>query len=915
MCRNNIHFGTPSIAKAFLLWLALVMPMLSLGEGTKQLRPYYEANAHIVVMRTPAPSSDATNNNFASYFAGSPSAANNRLQFRIRNLNERIYIGFGRYLLEQQMALGDATTSAGDIFNHNTAITYLANRELRFRIISPDGTTQLVTETPVPMPGAVGYIGDERQTAYNRAVAGPAQLVGTTGYNALVYAPNQVGDYYIEFVIFNTSTSTYETRKTSLQLFDLTIASAVGPNTVTAFNGAAGADPGLVTAVTGGAGAGVEVPGRLWSRAWRLSTGNNYLGDGGAVVGSNGAAGSGITNNVFVANMYPYSDDGVVTRINFNEMDPFGFTVTCNRNGITNPPTGNFVLDKRSVYTLPPDPPGLPDPLYRIFLQDPDIDEFPSGVVGCLVGVSVKQCALDGLGNPQAYCINVDVRRTGDLDVLINLNNDPDGVFNTGTRDVLKSFNVTTDGVICVAWDGKDGFGVDVPDGELLDIVVLFRAGLTNLPINDVENQRKGIIVTLQRPTTNICGRVISPPKLYWDDTNVQTNTGGAYPFDAFYPSAPPSTLAATGPINLVGCNPALLAAGEGCHQWGNRGKNPGTPGLLDALTQETMNTWWYVAEERATVVYRNDLSLFTIGANLGAANCVFTDGGDIFIDVLFSRAKFDVTSLNFFIILPMAVTYKLDFQGISNNDVFPADMVKRTIRLRYRLDVGADNIYTVGLTQLGVDFRFRVETNQCGTPQNGEDRIFCTITLPVNLVSFTGKFLDAQTTKLEWKTVSEKDNKGFYVERSYDGISFSEIGFVQGFGSTEIEKNYHYIDKTPFRGKFYYRLRQVDIDGKENYSRVINLTTDDLEMDFMHAIYNQESHQLQVVVKQRKSEDLQVSIYNMLGTELQCVKMPTNPQDLVHTLTIPVSVSTSGTYIIEVKDSRNVAKKKIIIY
>jgi hypothetical protein len=913
MFRNDIHLCIPFVIRTILLCFALATSIHLSAEGTKQLRPYYEANAHIVVMRTPAPSADAVQNNFASYTAG----VNSRLQFTIRNTNERIYLGFGRYLMEQQAALLDAITNPGDVGGHSTAITYVANMQLRFRIVRPDNTF-LVAETPVPLPGAVGYIGDERLSAYNRSVAGPAQLVGLTGYNALVFTPDQVGDYYIEFTIFRTTDMTYQARKTSLQLFDLTVASGVGANTVTTFDGAAGTDPGAVTAISVGAGTGVEIPGRLWSRGWRLSTGANFIGDDGNPYpgGTNGTAGSGITNNLFVANMFPYSDDGVVTRINFNGMDPFGLSVYCTQNGIANPTTGDFVLDKRSVYGLPPDPPGLPSPLYRIFLQNPDIIAFPSGSVGCLVGVTVKQCALDDLGNPQPYCINVDARRAGTVDVLINLDNDPSGVFNSGGRDVLKTQNITVDGVTCVPWDGKDGLGVDVPDGEVMQIIVLFRAGLTNLPVNDVEQQRNGIIVTLERPTTNICMQVIAPPKLYWDDTDVQLNVGTIYPDNSFYP-APPSAQA-TGPINLVGCNPATLLPGEGCHKWGNRGKNPGAvPGNpMYPYFFETMNTWWYVAEDRENVVFTNDLSLFTITPNLGVINCVFDDGGNIDIDVLFSRAKFDFTGLNYFIILPMGVTYKLDFQGIINNDVDPSNMIKRTIRLRYRLDIGADNVYTPGSTQLGIDFRFRVETNQCGSPQNSEDRIFCNVTLPVNLVAFTGKFLDAQTTKLEWKTVSEKSNKGFYVERSTDGgSSFSEIGFVQGSGSTEIEKNYQFIDKVPFRGRFYYRLRQVDLDGTESYSRVINLTTDDLELDFMHAIYNQETHQLQVVVKQSKADDLQVSIYTMLGVELHCLKMPSRPQELVHTFMISLSVPTTGTYIVEVKDSRNIAKKKIVVY
>jgi len=135
---------------------------------------------------------------------------------------------------------------------------------LRFRIVDPNGLVVLA-EQPVPVSG-VGFIGDQSLAAYNRCVAGPAQLVGAAGYNALVFTPAMTGDFRIEFENYVISTNTVSgagDRKTLLQLFDLTVATGVGGFTVTGFN----ATTGQVTAVTGSATA-TAIPGRLWSRAW-----------------------------------------------------------------------------------------------------------------------------------------------------------------------------------------------------------------------------------------------------------------------------------------------------------------------------------------------------------------------------------------------------------------------------------------------------------------------------------------------------------------------------------------------------------------------------------------------------------------------------------------------------------------------
>jgi hypothetical protein len=94
---------------------------------------------------------------------------------------------------------------------------------------------------------------------------------------------------------------------------------------------------------------------------------------------------------------------------------------------------------------------------------------------------------------------------------------------------------------------------------------------------------------------------------------------------------------------------------------------------------------------------------------------------------------------------------------------------------------------------------------------------------LPVTFASFNGK-LSGTTANLTWSTLSEINNKGFEVEKSIDGKIFTKITFVEGNGTTNQRQNYSYSDRNATSAA-YYRLKQVDFDGKFAYSNTIYLT------------------------------------------------------------------------------------------
>jgi hypothetical protein len=96
--------------------------------------------------------------------------------------------------------------------------------------------------------------------------------------------------------------------------------------------------------------------------------------------------------------------------------------------------------------------------------------------------------------------------------------------------------------------------------------------------------------------------------------------------------------------------------------------------------------------------------------------------------------------------------------------------------------------------------------------------------TLPVGLESFVVK-KDRMHSQLNWSTSTESNNRGFEVQRSANGTTWTTIGFVAGAGTTNDRNVYTYTDLSPVKGVNYYRLNQVDYDNKSKISEVRTLT------------------------------------------------------------------------------------------
>ncbi|RYE19228.1 MAG: hypothetical protein EOP51_20350, partial [Sphingobacteriales bacterium] len=118
---------------------------------------------------------------------------------------------------------------------------------------------------------------------------------------------------------------------------------------------------------------------------------------------------------------------------------------------------------------------------------------------------------------------------------------------------------------------------------------------------------------------------------------------------------------------------------------------------------------------------------------------------------------------------------------------------------------------------------------------------------LPVTTLSFEARPA-GKNILLNWATSMEINNKGFVVERSTNGTSFTKIGWVDGAVNSDQRRNYSYADNFVQPNTVYhYRLRQTDVDARENISEIKNARVTDRSDVLISISPNPAKNQLKV--------------------------------------------------------------------
>lgn len=167
---------------------------------------------------------------------------------------------------------------------------------------------------------------------------------------------------------------------------------------------------------------------------------------------------------------------------------------------------------------------------------------------------------------------------------------------------------------------------------------------------------------------------------------------------------------------------------------------------------------------------------------------------------------------------------------------------------------------------------------------------------LPVELANFEVT-RQKEAVALSWITLSEHNNQYFEIERSEDGKQWKKIGIQKGNGNSRTTLYYHFWDTPPIYKNsqlVYYRLKQVDINGDFEYSKVRSVT---LGLDHTLTLYpNPNGTNILVVNYSTEKEAEYIQIYNSQGLLIQ--KIPLNQEN--NTLRINISHLKVGYYIVK---------------
>lgn len=139
----------------------------------------------------------------------------------------------------------------------------------------------------------------------------------------------------------------------------------------------------------------------------------------------------------------------------------------------------------------------------------------------------------------------------------------------------------------------------------------------------------------------------------------------------------------------------------------------------------------------------------------------------------------------------------------------------------------------------------------------------FNSTVLPVSLISFYGR-ISGNNNHLFWSTVTESNSRLFEIERSADGVQFEKKGEVNAAGNSSSIRQYQFVDDKLVAEKYYYRLKQIDIDGESTFSSIIQLFNKKASNDIV-IFPNPVSDKATIVVKKIMAGE-EFHLYNSSG-------------------------------------------------
>jgi hypothetical protein len=182
---------------------------------------------------------------------------------------------------------------------------------------------------------------------------------------------------------------------------------------------------------------------------------------------------------------------------------------------------------------------------------------------------------------------------------------------------------------------------------------------------------------------------------------------------------------------------------------------------------------------------------------------------------------------------------------------------------------------------------------------------------LPIELTALNVN-CDNKNAIISWQTASETNNDFFIVEKSNDMVNFFEVGRIDGAGNSNTPLFYSITDNQLFGGDNYYRLKQIDFDGRSWTSNIVSANCDRSTEDAILIAYpNPFTDELNVTIENLKDKEFVIEIIDDLG-RIVYVKTYLN-EDISFITTLDLSYLRPAVYTLRTKSESSILNIKVV--
>ena len=190
---------------------------------------------------------------------------------------------------------------------------------------------------------------------------------------------------------------------------------------------------------------------------------------------------------------------------------------------------------------------------------------------------------------------------------------------------------------------------------------------------------------------------------------------------------------------------------------------------------------------------------------------------------------------------------------------------------------------------------------------------------MPVELSAFTAN-VNENKVILKWQTATEVNNYGFEIERqtvaqiSNLSSEWEKVGFVEGHGNSNSPKDYSFTDTNPSRSNVKYRLKQIDFDGKFEYSNEIEVFVEipaNFVLEQNHP--NPFNPSTEIGFSLPQNRNVKITVYNSIGQKVATL-INSELQAGNHKVNFDASKLTSGIYFYTMESGNFVQTKKLLL-